>query len=82
MATRKKTVKEEAPRAVAVEEVPAVSMDTGRPAPMMILNKSMEERVAEEIRRAYGPIPEGNVTALLRAVLSELVLRRLENGGN
>lgn len=82
MASKKKTVKEPA-KAVAEEEVFPPFPNAGKVKPEIILRMpTIEEQVEEEIRRTYGNIPEGNVTALLRAALSELVRWRIENGRN
>ena len=82
MASKKKTVKEPA-KAVAEEEVFPPFTNVGKVKPEIILRMpTIEEQVEEEIRRTYGNIPEGNVTALLRAALSELVRWRIEHGRN
>lgn len=80
MASRKKTVKEESPRAVAVEGASPAFPECASIPPGVLYMPTIEERVEEEIRRTYGNIPEGNVTAILRAALSELVRWRIENG--
>jgi hypothetical protein len=81
MATKKKVKEQE--KAVTVEETFPAFPNAGNVKPEIILYMpTIEERVEEEIRRTYGNIPEGNVTALLRAALSELVRWRIEHGRN
>jgi hypothetical protein len=77
----KKKVKEQEKAVTAGEESPAFPECASIP-PGVLYMPTIEERVEEEIRRTYGNIPEGNVTAILRAALSELVRWRIENGRN
>lgn len=80
MATKKK-VKEQGKTVTAGEAFPAFPGCASVP-PGVLYMPTIEEQVEEEIRRTYGNIPEGNVTALLRATLSELVRWRIEHGRN